>query len=205
MAIVINGSGTVTGLAVGGLPDGTVDAGTLATNSVDSAELIDGSVDAVKLASGVGGKVLQVVSVTSATTFTTTSGTLVNTGINLAITPTLTSSKIMVIISASLGSSAGGRPAFGIRRDSTDLTLGTATGTQRAVYGGAYIGDTNATTTVSGTILDAPATTSATTYRITVSTRTSSYITTINRTNSDADNPHTVRPVSTITLMEIGV
>jgi len=45
MAIVINGSGTVTGLAVGGLPDGTVDAGTLATNSVDSAELIDGAVD----------------------------------------------------------------------------------------------------------------------------------------------------------------
>ena len=32
MAIVINGSGTVTGLSVGGLPDGTVDAGTLATN-----------------------------------------------------------------------------------------------------------------------------------------------------------------------------
>jgi len=45
MAIVINGSGTVTGLAVGGLPDGTVDAGTLATNSVDSAELVDGAVD----------------------------------------------------------------------------------------------------------------------------------------------------------------
>ena len=40
MAIVINGSGTLSGLAVGGLPDGTVDAGTLATNSVDSAELI---------------------------------------------------------------------------------------------------------------------------------------------------------------------
>jgi len=45
MAIVINGSGTVTGLAVGGLPDGTVDSGTLATDSVDSAELIDGAVD----------------------------------------------------------------------------------------------------------------------------------------------------------------
>ena len=45
MAIVINGSGTVTGLAIGGLPDGTVDAGTLATNSVDSAELVDGAVD----------------------------------------------------------------------------------------------------------------------------------------------------------------
>ena len=52
MAIVINGSGTVTGLAVGGLPDGTVDAGTLATNSVDSAELIDGAVDGSHIAAG---------------------------------------------------------------------------------------------------------------------------------------------------------
>ena len=31
MAIVINGSGTVTGLSVGGLPDGVVDNDTLAT------------------------------------------------------------------------------------------------------------------------------------------------------------------------------
>ena len=45
MAIVINGNGTISGISVGGLPDGTVDAGTLATNSVDSAELIDGAVD----------------------------------------------------------------------------------------------------------------------------------------------------------------
>ena len=50
MAIVINGSGTVTGISVGGLPDGIVDAGTLATNSVDSAELIDGSIDNSHLA-----------------------------------------------------------------------------------------------------------------------------------------------------------
>ena len=39
MAIVINGSGTVTGLAVGGLPDGTVDADTLATDSVTAAKI----------------------------------------------------------------------------------------------------------------------------------------------------------------------
>jgi hypothetical protein len=50
MAIVINGSGTVTGISVGGLPDGIVDAGTLATNSVDSAELVDGSIDNSHLA-----------------------------------------------------------------------------------------------------------------------------------------------------------
>ena len=33
MAIVINGSGTVTGISVGGLPDNIVDSGTLASNS----------------------------------------------------------------------------------------------------------------------------------------------------------------------------
>ena len=44
MAIVINGSGTVTGLAVGGLPDGTVDAGTLATNSVVTGKITDGAI-----------------------------------------------------------------------------------------------------------------------------------------------------------------
>jgi len=52
MAITISGDGSITGLAVGGLPDGTVDSGTLATNSVDSAELIDGAVDASHLADG---------------------------------------------------------------------------------------------------------------------------------------------------------
>jgi hypothetical protein len=52
MPIVINGSGTITGVSTGGLPDGIVDAGTLATNSVDSAELIDGAVDVSHLASG---------------------------------------------------------------------------------------------------------------------------------------------------------
>ena len=50
MAIVINGSGTVTGLAVGGLPDGTVDSGTLANASILPADMANG-----------GNKVLQVV------------------------------------------------------------------------------------------------------------------------------------------------
>ena len=44
MSIVINGSGTVTGLSVGGLPDGTVDSGTLATNSVVTSKIVDGTI-----------------------------------------------------------------------------------------------------------------------------------------------------------------
>ena len=44
MAVIINGSGTVTGLAVGGLPDGSVDADTLAANSVTAAKIVDGTI-----------------------------------------------------------------------------------------------------------------------------------------------------------------
>ena len=39
MAIVINGSGTVTGISVGGLPDDIIDAGTLADNAVGLAQM----------------------------------------------------------------------------------------------------------------------------------------------------------------------
>jgi len=41
MSITINGNGTITGISVGGLPDGVVDNGTLANNSVGSAEIAD--------------------------------------------------------------------------------------------------------------------------------------------------------------------
>jgi|SaaInlLV_10m_DNA_4_1040232.scaffolds.fasta_scaffold04471_3 hypothetical protein len=103
MAIVINGSGTVTGLAVGGLPDGTVDAGTLATDSVDSAELVDGSIDTAHIAADQitsailpAGSVLQVVNVATATQL---SGTNMNTqtfNFEASITPSSTSSKILM-------------------------------------------------------------------------------------------------------------
>ena len=54
MAIAINGtSNTITGLAVGGLPDGTVDADTLASNAVSTAKIADDAVDADKLANSI--------------------------------------------------------------------------------------------------------------------------------------------------------
>ena len=38
MPITLNGNGTITGLAVGGLPDGVVDTDTLANNAVTTAK-----------------------------------------------------------------------------------------------------------------------------------------------------------------------
>ena len=76
MPIVINGSGTVTGLAVGGLPDGTVDRDTLAA--------------AAK------GSILQIVNANTATSAVSTSQTWADTGLTANITPSSTSSKILV-------------------------------------------------------------------------------------------------------------
>jgi len=50
MAIVINGTGTVTGISVGGLPDAIVDLDTLAANSVNAAKIVDGTVVAADIA-----------------------------------------------------------------------------------------------------------------------------------------------------------
>tara|TARA_R100001129_G_scaffold143738_1_gene104865 strand:+ start:1499 stop:2110 length:612 start_codon:yes stop_codon:yes gene_type:complete len=101
MPVSINGNtGVITGLAVGGLPDGTVDADTLAANAVTSG----------KLASGVGGKALQVLSVnkTDTTSYTGTSFADIS-GITLNITPQ-TNSKVLIQFSYAYGADniAGG-------------------------------------------------------------------------------------------------
>ena len=78
MPIAINGSGTVTGLAVGGLPEGTVDADTLAA--------------------GAGGKILQAVTASTTTQVETTSTTYADTGLTASITISA-SSKVLVLVS----------------------------------------------------------------------------------------------------------
>ena len=84
MSIVINGTGSISGLAVGGLPDGTVDAGTLATDSVSLTEMASGtdgniiSYDAsgnpVAIATGSDGQVLTSTGAGSPPAFETPAG-----------------------------------------------------------------------------------------------------------------------------------
>ena len=54
MAIQINGNGTITGISVGGLPDGIVDTDMIAANAVATAKLADGAVTSTK-STGLGG------------------------------------------------------------------------------------------------------------------------------------------------------
>ena len=52
MPVTINGDGSITGLAVGGLPNGSVDADTLASNAVTSAKLASGAITSSSLPAG---------------------------------------------------------------------------------------------------------------------------------------------------------
>ena len=187
MAIVINGSGTVTGISVGGLPDGIVDAGTLATNSVDSAELIDGSIDTAHIATDQitsailpAGSVLQVVSGTprASSSTTTTSASWVDAGVSVAITPSSTSSKILVLQTLLAGSDNGGnnytRVMYTLQRSIgagsySEVTDHSSTDGGGNVYGGlesgAYDGGT-LYTAASLNHLDSPSTTSECTYLV---------------------------------------
>ena len=108
------------------------------------------------------GRVLQVVSAVTSTEVTTSLATYVNTGLSASITPTSSSSKILVIVShgtiAKSNGSANNRLFFKLLRDSTDLfvfgngLLYTATALQNRG-------------SASFNYLDSPATTSSVTYK----------------------------------------
>ena len=100
MAITINGSGTIGGVSVGGLPDGIVDTDMLASAAVTSAKV--GSLGTSNLPAG---SVIQVVQATAAPTGGTssTSTSFIDSNIiEIAITPIETSSKILVYFSGFL-------------------------------------------------------------------------------------------------------
>ena len=66
--------------------------------------LPNGIVSSSALASGVGGKVLQVVSVKSTTEISsTTANTYVDSGLSLSITPTSSSNKVLVLVNQHIG------------------------------------------------------------------------------------------------------
>ena len=70
-----------------------------------------------------GGKLLQVQSSTKTTESTTTNGSYVDTGLQVNITPSSTSSKILVVIGHGMNYTSSGTEAkFRLKRDSTELT-----------------------------------------------------------------------------------
>ena len=119
MPIAINGSGTVTGISVGGLPDGIVDADMLAANAVTAG----------KLASGVGGKILQQKFAKKTDTTSTSSNSTVETSSDFrtTITPISASSTILVQAFLAIGSNASDVAVFRLARNTASDFSGTTT------------------------------------------------------------------------------
>jgi hypothetical protein len=161
MAITINGTGTITGLSTGGLPDGSVATDDLAANAVTAGKLattLDLTGKTVTLPAGVGGKILQVVQA-SATAVLDLSTTTPTSRVSLSITPTSSSNKVLLFYHQGdcLVLSAGAMLASAFYRN----------GSQISKFTQEIARNTSAVwMMISGMYLDSPATTSSITYAV---------------------------------------
>jgi hypothetical protein len=134
----------------------------LAIGTTGQVLTVAGGVPSWATPAGGGGKVLQVVSNTYSTATSTSANTFIDTGLSASITPSLSTSKILVLIShTSISkSSANQYNGMGLR-----LMRG-ATSIQAIVENIQYTGISSSTVgAVSTAYLDSPSTTSSTTYK----------------------------------------
>jgi len=207
----IQSSGTIVTPA-----DGTVGESKLADEAVVVAKLATtGTPTSSTFLSGTmawgtptgNGKLLQVVSTNMNTTFTYTGTTYSDvTGLSLSITPSATSSKILVSYDTVSATTGSYKYFLKVVRliSSTTTQLGLPATAGSRILG--QIGQHGWNTVApdmngSFTYLDSPSTTSAITYKVQVSTEGAWYL---NRSVDDTDNDNFGRYVSNITAMEIG-
>ena len=126
------------------------------------------------------GKIAQVVQATDTTSASqgTSAGTFYGVGAGVQITPTSTSSKIIVMPSLSIGNSAAGSSSVRLVRTigatSTNLLVNTSGSNIHGTFGGLYDSDGNVLRTVNFCFLDTPNTTSQCTYTTQIGCNTSS-------------------------------
>lgn len=158
------------------------------------------------------GAVLQVQSTTLTTIWSASvaSGASADiTGLSATITPTSTTSKILVTanVHGLIDVSGSYRPYFAVqlKRGSTLVGGGTTAGSRVSVNAaGGYSAVNDQNTNVSFTYLDSPATTSATTYQIVAfNPFGGTYNLRVNQQQSDSDTTTTMRFSSTVTVQEI--
>lgn len=148
------------------------------------------------------GSVLQVKSTFNDNTQTTTSTSFVDvTGMSQTITPTSTSNKILIHLSFCSGCQPSSQPYFRLMRGSTHIAVTDYLATDVTfTVPNPQSPDTDRGYAEMGfQFLDSPATTSATTYKLTMATSNGSYTAYFGRRDLDDNRTHG----NTLTLMEI--
>jgi hypothetical protein len=148
------------------------------------------------------GGIIQVKQTVKTDVFTTTSSSFVDlTGLTVSITPTATSSKILVLVNGMGGIDGSGRGHIRLRRASTDILIGDTASNRNRITLELNSGIDGGNWTI--VCLDSPNTTSSTTYGVQVSSSVNSRTLCINRGVADDDNSYRGRGVSTITAIEV--
>ena len=202
MAITINGTGSITGLTAGGLPDGSVVAADLASS-------LDLTGKTVTLPSGTGGKILQVVQGFKSNNYSSTATTtwLDVPDLSVTITPVAADSNFLLTANIHSGmSTTGDIQGFRFVRGSTAIGVGTTgTGNQtNASFSTDSVADASRTVNGFGCFLDEdPAYTlgNSLTYKLQMFVWSGTG--TINQPNDTANNHYIYRTTSSITVMEV--
>ena len=175
--------------------------------TIDGVLIKDGEVDGVDVSNITGGKILQVVSTTDDTAYSN-SGTSYTQILGTTITPSSTSSKILIIVHAQFSCSQdtyGGATLLrgGTEISKSDETTGGGNANQYTVSINHRDGDAQwESEMVSINFLDTPSTTSATTYYLGFRKDYGTQIN-VNRPYATNNNPYHWNTVSTMTLMEV--
>ena len=201
MAISLNGStGVITGVSVGGLPDGIVDADMLAAGAVTAAKRGAGSI-------------LQVVQnhVTATNSVSITANTTTDiTNLSATITPLSATSDMLVFVM--LHGELNTNPhntTFGLKRGTTQIGNPAASGSRTINIGGismGYYADDNQSTIDNASFqyfdTSRSSGTSQITYQVTLRNTTNSTFA-LNRTISDVNSAGYERLTSNVTILEV--
>ena len=152
-----------------------------------------------------GGKINQVVQTVKTSIFTSTTASLTDvTGFSVSITPTATSSKVLVMAQYNLGCSDGYKMYSSLLRGSTEIFIGDAAGSRVRRSFGSKANANDDARSVSHIFLDSPNTTSATTYKIQAYPENGgTLVFNGSKSSNDSDNAIYSRDAATITAIEV--
>jgi hypothetical protein len=183
MSVIIDGS------------NGSISSGSLSVNLSNRG---------ITSASMPAGSILQVVQtvLTSTASYTANGTEQQVTGLAASITPTSSTSKILILLNFNYGSTGTTYGGY-FKRNGTSIGIGDAGSSQQRVgFGMALSSDTNQVNSFYYQYLDSPASTSSVAYTFFVNNDNTNPIY-INRSVNDANNNTGKRCISSVTLMEI--
>ena len=149
--------------------------------------------------------VVQVKSTTKTDTFSVTSTSFVDvTGLTVSVTPTSASNKVLIVASVTASQAVGTNNGFmALAKGGTPIGVGDSAGLRYQATVAVNATSGNYPNSFALSFLDSPATTSATTYSVQITSHTGGSPMYVNRSETDSNSAFDARYSSTITVFEV--